>query len=68
MLIERTGNRQIIITVSSAIDSFGLQRIINYVRYLEAGAKSKAQQPDADKLADEVNASWWKKNRNRFIR
>ncbi len=42
MLIERTDNNQIVITVSSGADSFGLQRLIDYVNYLEATAKSKA--------------------------
>jgi hypothetical protein len=57
MLIERTSNDQIIITVSSSVDSFGLQRVIGYIKYLEATAKSKAKQSDIGKLADEVNAS-----------
>ncbi len=68
MLIERTNNNQIVITVSSSVDSFGLQRLIDYVKYLEATSKSKAKQSDVDKLADEVNASWWAKNRKRFIK
>ena len=68
MLIERTNNNQITITVSSAVDSFGLQRLIDYVKQLEATAKSKAKQADVDKLVGEVNASWWTKNRKRFIK
>jgi hypothetical protein len=68
MLIERTDNNQIVITVSSSIDSFGLQRLIDYVKYLEATSKSKAKQTDVEKLADEVNESWWTKNRKRFIK
>ena len=68
MLIERTDNNQIVITVSSGVDSFGLQRLIDYVKYLEATAKSKAKQTDADKLADEVNATWWAKNSKRFVK
>jgi hypothetical protein len=68
MLIERTNNNQITITVSSSVDSFGLQRLIDYVKYLEATSKSKAKQSDIDKLADEVNAAWWTKNRKRFIK
>jgi predicted trehalose synthase len=68
MLIERINNNQITITVSSSIDSFGLQRLIDYAQYLEATAKSKAKQKDVDKLADEVNAKWWAKNRKRFIK
>lgn len=68
MLIERTDGNKITITVSASVDSFGLQRVIDYIKYLEATAKSKAKQSDIDKLADEVNASWWKKNRKRFIK
>ena len=69
MLVERTNN-QIVITLSSSVDSFGLQRLIDYVKYLEATSNSKAKQEDVDRLADEVNASasWWKKNRKRLIK
>lgn len=68
MQISRTLNNQITITVSSSVDRFGLQRLIDYLKYLEATARSKAKQSDADKLADEVNASWWAKNKKRFAR
>ncbi len=68
MLIEQKNNNQIVITMSSSIDSFGLQRLIDYMKYLEATCNSKAKQADVDKLADEVNASWWKKNRKRFLK
>jgi len=68
MLIERTDNNQIVITVSSGVDSFGLQRLIDYLKYLEATAGSKAKQTDADKLAEEVNTTWWAKNKKRFIK
>ncbi len=36
MLIERTNKNQITITVSSSVDSFGLQRVIDYVKSFEA--------------------------------
>ena len=68
MLIERTNNNQIVITISSSVDKFGLQRLIGYVKYLEATAKGKAKQSDVDKLADELNASWQAKNRKRFLK
>ena len=68
MLVERTDNNKIVITLSSSVDSFGLQRLIDYMKYLEATSKSKAKQSDVDKLADEVNASWWNENRKRFIK
>jgi hypothetical protein len=57
MLIEKSGNNGTIIKVSPNVDSVSLQRLIDYGRYLELTAKSKAKQSDADTLADEVNAA-----------
>jgi len=54
MIIERTSN-QIVIKVSLNIDSFGFQRIMDYLEYLEITSKSKATQEDSDKLAKEYN-------------
>lgn len=68
MLIEQITNKQITITVSSSVDSFGLQRLIDYIKYLEATSNSKVNQKDIDTLSDEVNASWWAENRSRFIK
>jgi len=68
MIIENADNNKITITVSSSVDRFGLQRLIDYVKYLEATSKSKAKQSDIDKLADEVNSSWWEANKSRFIK
>ncbi len=67
MLVERTNNNQILITLSSGVDSFGLQRLIDYVKYLEATSNSQATQQNADALAEEVNTSWWEQNRKRFL-
>ena len=66
MLIERTNNNEIKITVASSIDNFGLQRIIDYLKYLEATSKSKAKQSAVDKLADEINANGLVKYRKRL--
>jgi len=68
MLIENTSSNKITITLSSSVDKFGLQRLIDYVKYLEATSKSTVKQSDIDELADEVNADWWKKNKSRFIK
>ncbi len=64
MIVERTNN-QIVIKVSPQVDTFGFQRIMDY---LEITSKSKATQDDADRLADELNENWWAKNRKRFIK
>jgi len=68
MQIEWTKRNQLTITVNSSLDSFRLQRLIDYVKYLEATAMSKAKQVEVDKLAKDVNADWWAKNRKRLIK
>ncbi len=67
MVVERTSNK-LVITLSSSVDNYSLQRLIDYVKYLETTSKRKAKQTDVDKLANKVNASWWKKNKKRFIK
>jgi len=41
MVIERANKNKLTITLSSSIDSYGLQRLIDYVKYLEATSKVK---------------------------
>ena len=67
MLIERT-NTEVIIRLPAYVDTNGLQRLVDYLTYKEATAKSKAKQSDVDDLANEVKAGWWAKNRNRFVK
>ena len=67
MLVERIENNRITISLSSETDVFGIQRLIEYAKYLEATSGSKAQQVDVDRLADEVSSGWWVKNRSRFL-
>ncbi len=66
MIIEKTKD-QILIKISPKVDTFGFQRIMDYLEYLEITSKSKAKQSDADKLANELNQAWWDKNKNSFI-
>ena len=53
MVIERT-SKEIIIRLPSYVDTDGLQRLIDYLTYKEATAKSKAKQSDIDTLATNV--------------
>lgn len=66
MIIERTKS-EIVIRVSSKVNTYGLQRLVDYLKYQELTATSKAKQSDVDALAREVNKKWWDKNKNRFI-
>jgi len=43
-----------------------IQNFIDYIRFREITSKSKATQENADNLAEEINQSWWEKNKNRF--
>jgi len=67
MVIERT-SKEVIIRLPSYVDTDGLQRLVDYLTYKEATAKSKAKQRDVDALATEVKKGWWVKNRSRFVK
>jgi len=67
MVIERTG-KEVIIRLPSYVDTDGLQRLVDYLTYKEATAKSKAKQSDVDILAREVKKGWWAKNKSRLVK
>lgn len=67
MIIERTSD-EVIIRLPSYVGTEGLQRLIDYLTYKEATAKSKAKQSDVDELAREVKSGWWKQNKERFLK
>ena len=66
MIIERTKS-EIVIRVSSKVNTYGLQRLVDYLRYQELTASSQVKQSDIDALAKEVNKNWWNNNKQRFI-
>jgi hypothetical protein len=67
MVIERT-SKEVIIRLPSYVDTAGLQRLVDYLTYKEATAKSKAKQSDVDALSREIKKGWWAKNRSRLIK
>jgi len=67
MVIERT-NKEVIIRLPSYVDTKGLQRLVDFLTYKEATAKSKAKQSDVDALAKDVKKGWWSNNRSRFVK
>jgi hypothetical protein len=50
MIVERT-NKEILVRLPSNVDLSALQDMLDYLRYRELTANSKAKQEDADKLA-----------------
>ncbi len=67
MDIQRTDS-EILFRLPANIDTLGLQRMINYLKYKEATAESGADQSEIDKLAKESKANWWKENKHRFVK
>ena len=67
MQVERLDN-EILIRISSNLDSKRLQSILDLIRYGELTSKSTGTQKQADKLASDANKSWWMKNKDRFIK
>lgn len=67
MVIERT-SKEIIIRLPSYVNTEGLQRLVDYLIYKEATAKSKAKQSDVNTLASDIKQGWWKQNRSRLVK
>lgn len=67
MDIQRTDS-EILLRLPANIDTLGLQRMIDYLKYKEATAESRADQTEIDKLAKESKANWWKENKHRFVK
>jgi hypothetical protein len=67
MEIDRT-NDEIVIRVAAGTDLSGIQRLLDYIRFLEISSKSKATQKQIDDLARESKATWWEKNITRSIK
>jgi hypothetical protein len=67
MTIERT-NKEIIIRISSSMDTTELQDLLNYIRYQELTSKSQVKQSVVDKLATSIDKKWWRKNAKRILK
>lgn len=60
-------NNQISFSIPEGIFKINeIQSFIDFIRFREITAKSKATQKDADQLAEEINKSWWEKNKHKF--
>ncbi len=66
MTIERTQS-EIIIKVPANVNVEGVQRLLDFLTYREATAKSKATQEDVDKLVAEVKKGRWARHREKYI-
>ncbi len=44
-----------------------IQRLIDYYKFAEIASKSQATEDDINEISDEINKSWWDKNKHRFV-
>ena len=58
MILERTKN-EILVRLPAYVDLSELQNILDFLKYNENTAKSKASQKDADELSRLANISMW---------
>ena len=66
MIVERSKD-EILVRLPSNVDLSELLDMLDYLKYRELTANSKAKQEDVDKLANEVISKMWdkiKKQRN----
>ena len=67
MTVRRDTKDEVVITLPPKMNNETVQIVLDHVRYLELAEGSKATQKQADALADEINSSWRRKNRNRLL-
>jgi len=67
MKIERTNN-EVIFKLPADVDTLGLQRIINYLKFKESVKNSAATEEQANKLANESKKRWWEENKHKYIK
>jgi len=67
MEIERT-DKEIIIRLPCNIETQDLQDFLDYLTYREGTTGVEVAQEKIDELASEINKSWWKANRSKFIK
>lgn len=66
MKIERTNN-EVIIRLPGSIDTSDLEEMVDYIRFKEITAKSKATQEQIDLLVKEVKMGRWENNKKRLL-
>lgn len=66
MRIERKNNEMRFTIPDNIVDLAEIQSFIDYIKSKELTSKSSANQSDANKIANEINKSWWEKNKSKF--
>jgi hypothetical protein len=67
MVIEKTTD-EVILRLPADFDTFGLQRILNYLKYKDLIKSSQATEKQITQLSNTSKNRWWEENKNRFIK
>jgi len=67
MIVERKKD-ELVIRIPEKIDPDGLQNFIDYLKVKTITAKSGATGKEIEDIASEINKTWWKKNKDRFVK
>ena len=68
MITVETTDTNLRVTIPrDAVPPKRLNALLDWLRFEEIAQRSKLNEADADKLAEELKAGWWAANKNRFI-
>jgi uncharacterized protein Yka (UPF0111/DUF47 family) len=66
MRVERDDDKIKLTFSKKLLNDNELNNFIDFVKFREINSQSQATQEQADELANEINQSWWKKNKHMF--
>ncbi len=66
MRIERENNEIKFTIPDDIVDLNEIQSFIDYLKFKELTSKSSGSQSEAEDLANDINKSWWDKNKTKF--
>ncbi len=61
-------NETINISVPASINSIYLEELLDYLKVKSIASESEASEDEIVELANEINQSWWKVNKQHFIK
>lgn len=67
MLVERT-EKEVIVRLPSTVSTEDLQEFLNFARYKGLISAFEVPQSKVDRLADDINAKWWAKNKSKLTK
>jgi hypothetical protein len=68
MKIERKDKNLIIKIPEDVLEIEELQELLDYLRFRSITSKSKATEKNIEEIANEIDSSWWSKNKERFMK